>query len=137
VAGQQDYDSNGCPIVYPQGTVGTTNGEVVSGGVNLVPYTAPPAPPTAPTAAPTFPPSQAFGLVSGTGNCAVSSDGACITDGSGTYANNAMCVWRVLQALTLVVNSFSTEAGFDSLSVCDVSVNGVVSSTCTKYVQLV
>lgn len=126
---------------YAQGSVGATTGETVSGAVNLLPYTtsatlAPTSPPTAPTPAPTYNGAHIFGLVQGIGNCAVSSNGQCLTDGSGSYGNNYACVWLVLKKTSLLVNSFALETNWDWLGVCAGGTSASVStgsSLCSWY----
>jgi hypothetical protein len=55
--------------------------------------------------------------------------GACITDGPNVYGNNEYCTFSVDRTVQLVVLSFNTESGWDTLTVNGQSYSGQLVGT--------
>ena len=73
-------------------------------------------------------------IVSGSSYCSVSSDGMCITDGSGSYGNDENCTMRAESTMTITSTQFDTEYGYDFIRVLG---GGIYSgSTGPMFVQV-
>ena len=64
---------------------------------------------------------------SGSQYCHVSSDGACVTDGSGNHGNNEACVVRAMSALYATATEFSVENYWDHVTIGGTQYSGSYS----------
>jgi len=65
-----------------------------------------------------------WAVESGHQYCHVSSDGACVTDGSGNHGSNEACVVRATQALYATATEFNTESGYDHVTIAGTQYSG-------------
>jgi hypothetical protein len=70
-----------------------------------------------------------WSILTGSEFCSVSSDGMCITDGSGEYANDEACTIRAEVAMSITATEFNTEFGFDRFTVGATAYSGSTGPT--------
>ena len=58
-----------------------------------------------------------FSIQSGSAYCQLTSNGACVSDGSSNYGNNERCTIRAGTSLSVTATYFDTESGFDRISI--------------------
>ena len=72
---------------------------------------------------------EVWTILSGSSFCSVSSDGMCITDGSGPYANNENCAIRAEVAMSITATEFATESCCDRFTVGATAYSGTTGPT--------
>ena len=66
----------------------------------------------------------AWTVTSGTQYCSLTSNGLCVTDGTGNYGNGERCTIEAQRALYATATSFTTEGYFDRISLAGTSYSG-------------
>ena len=77
----------------------------------------------------TYPTGHMWAIESGAAYCQVSSDGMCVTDGTGNHGSNEACVVRATQALYATATFFSTETYWDSVTIGSFAYSGLAGPT--------
>jgi len=70
-----------------------------------------------------------WSILTGSEFCSVSSDGMCITDGSGDYADDEACTIRAEVAMSITATEFDTEECCDSITVGATAYSGSTGPT--------
>ena len=70
-----------------------------------------------------------WSILTGSEFCSVSSDGMCITDGSGEYANDEACTIRAEVAMSITATEFDTEEDYDFFTVGATAYSGSTGPT--------
>eukprot|EP00900_Chrysochromulina_parva_P004319 jgi/Chrpa1/13889/Chrysochromulina_OHIO_Genome00024570-RA len=73
-------------------------------------------------------------IVSGSLYCSVSSDGLCITDGSGNYGDGESCTMQAQVSMTITATEFNTEPGYDFIRIGNAAYSGSTGPTNVQVV---
>jgi hypothetical protein len=70
-----------------------------------------------------------FTVTSGSQYCTVTTNGTCVTDGAGAHGNGESCTVEAMVALTATATEFTTESGFDYVTIGSTRFSGASGPT--------